>query len=698
MKNQVLRCDKNSTAFFHHFCIHSLSLFLFSFILSVFCSIPAYSVHKTYMWPSGPDDDHMGYSIELIPGTGENGIPAEYVAAGTVGGGAWFPANTYKWHFMRLDDNGTIMQERISEANDPNIELRVVDIAAESNTKFWITIQVRDKTPGAEKDYVYVAGVDDNGLSLPMNPNVAINNNSAFSTYENIYATHSLFSNGSLYICGYAGENTQYPNAPDKVSSKKIGMMLKVDLSVSPALPSIYTWNTGGDPTIDFDMPLRIAPSSAGNDFPLLVTGAANTYAREISGVLVMEFDQNIRLLKQNVVSGQYLPNDPNDIKGDYGVDIRKMGVDGYNPDYDYVVLVNYYEQQNINDKTWGIIRLQNNFSTYPTGSYLKLNDRKSWAKQFNELELASDGIEQYVTVVGEQIDIYDPGCLNYGGNRPPATYNVNPFFANIPVNDAQHNPFDFTTGFDAGYISSVWTPNTVHFSARGTGALSMQYIKQQNALYDVTRLYTFCSRRDYYFENFDPQLPLPNQEPALITGYGDNVISGSVHALYDDILRQKFIKTNSAYEELDCQQYDEDCPELVAEDAGNVAAIGSEQYSVYTSNILFNVSTLYNQMPPEFDCSSGYYKTAGIEEVNSNKDVTIYPNPANDKLHLTIPGNKGVDYLFNISDIVGKLIFTSEGVIGNDNVIALPEVTPGVYVATVRYAGHTHTQKITIE
>lgn len=682
-------------------------LFTFCIIFICFSIIPSstFGVHKTYMWPTSADEDHIGYTIELIPGTGVNGIPAEYVAAGTIGPGLFAPVK-YKWHFMHLDANGTILHERITEALSEEIELRVVDIAAESNSRFWITIQVRDKRTSNLKDYIHIAGVNTMGNNLIPNSTIEIKSDITQSSHENIYPTNSYFSSGSLYICGYACSLTQYPNAPDKISGDKIGFVFKTDVNISPAVTNSYTWSTGGNSTVDFDMPLKIIPYSSTDDFPLLITGAANTDIPEISGVLAGKIDQSGLGYSFGVISGFHTANGPDDYKGDYGIDIRTID-DRQNPDPDYVILTNYFEDLNPNDRTWGVIRTQENFLVYPSGnnSFLKLADSKSWAKQFNEIELTNDGSGQNVTIVGEQIDIYDLNCLNYGSNKAPSTFNVNPFFANIPINDNSNVVWNSTTGFNVSSISSMWTANTVHFSHHGTGAGSMEYYQESNpspnALYDVTRLYTFCSRRDLYFENMDPNNPIPNQEPALITGYGnvDYDPINSVKVYHDLILRQKFIKTNSSYEEPDCQEYDQDCTDLLATEAQNPPFAGiSNSYNLLTSNTTFTMSTVYNQQPAEFDCSSGYYKPTSISSHYSNTDVQIYPNPTSDLIQVDFSAKLNGRYTFSLTDIMGKQVHSYNGQMKSKNSIMLPKLPSGVYIATITYGNKSQIQKIFIK
>lgn len=120
---------------------------IFLLLILLLVSRLSYADVMTHFW----GDSHRGYSVEHVPGTGDSITPAEYVAAGTVYSPGFTGQNG--WHFMRVDATGNIITSRTVWANMPNSHsFRVVDIAVESATRYWITIQARNQVAGVEVD------------------------------------------------------------------------------------------------------------------------------------------------------------------------------------------------------------------------------------------------------------------------------------------------------------------------------------------------------------------------------------------------------------------------------------------------------------------------------------------------------------------------------------------------------------------
>src|SRR5262249_10214780 len=137
---------------------HHYTLTIYSLIL-LGCLLPGnvQAVSVVQQWA----ESHKGYSIEEVPGTS----PQEYVAVGTIYD-AVNPAIT-GWHFIRLDLNGNIINERKGYSSwGSYYTMRAVDIAVENSNSFWITTQIRCSYPGFEQDAIVVQGVDANGTDL----------------------------------------------------------------------------------------------------------------------------------------------------------------------------------------------------------------------------------------------------------------------------------------------------------------------------------------------------------------------------------------------------------------------------------------------------------------------------------------------------------------------------------------------------
>lgn len=683
--------------------LHFTLILLLATFLANIVSHNSFAIVKTYDW----NQNHRGYSIEQVPGTGLRGGPAiEYVAAGTV-----HDINTgqYGWHFMHLDANGTIISDRTSWSDpDDNQDFRVVDIAAADGNTFWITIQVRDKTPGAEEDYIYIAGVDITGADLPLNPATAIRSIATQGSHKNLYPTHSYFaSNGTLNICGYAADNTQYPNEPKNSSTSKYGIFIECYLSSGPVAYASYAWETGGNAGRDFDMPLRIAPSSRDSEYPLLVTGAVNSSTdNNLSGVLLMKFDPFAILTTFNGISGTYSTINPDEVKGDFGVDIRTMYYDGINTNPDYIILANSFNDDNPYDKTTGIIRVKNNLQSYSLShnSYLRLNDTKAWGKQFNEITVPDKSVDQFITVVGEQIGIYnDEGCgvSISAPNMTPSKLNVNPFIAGFAINGS--SVWSASSGFANPYPSGFWIKNVVHLSSQGTQAMFMDYLGGSytygTSLEDVSRLYTFANRSHYYYSYpWSPPGAKVLQYPTILAPVAENVPVGG--AVSNPNLLAKFITTDHNFRETVCSNYVEDCPSLTSISTFDDALFGSVQYDLVPSNAYsyFTLTNYFNAIPPEIDCVSGFYKPTNVNSTNSNGRIEIYPNPATDELNVKFPNNTNEAYTFTLTDVTGKVVHTKNGTTNNSATIKLPNVSSGVYIATVSIGGKNHIEKVTIQ
>lgn len=680
-----------------------LSLGIGAFL--TFYSQNTYAVVNTQLW----QENHRGYSIEQVPGTGVNGIPLEYVAAGTA-----YIAVVHQtgWHFMRLDEFGNVLATRIAFCTSNAEEFRVVDIAVESATKFWITIQARHTTIPGQNDYIYVAGVDQNGNDLILNPSIVIKTSASYSYNTQLYPTHSLFMDGSLYICGYASDNTFYPSQPNQLYTSKSGVFIKCDVNNSPVTTASLFWdsfNSFPGPG-DYDMALRISPSRSGNNpaggFPLLVTGGVNAGDGYISGILAMKFNSNATLITAN----GYLPSlyamsyDPPKVTGVYGVDIRGPL---YNSDQDhddegYCILANYFDETDPIKRTWGILRVKDNLDVYPpsNSSYLAVDNAKSWANQFGEVFYADKSIVNNVSILGQQYELYSN---EYGGcdslkapSLTPSLLNINPFIASLTINGPSF--WDYTNGFGSPYNTAGFIPNVIHLSSKGTVSSDMNYLTGSlgsgAALEDISRLYTFGAFSHYYL-NANNLATL--KYPAMIAPVGD--VSGNPSA--HQFLSTKLIKTD-ALQESRCHNYYHDCPTLSTCNTTQDAPFALMDTEVETFNgyTLFSLLDTYN-MPSQLDCSTGYYKTTGIEAIGRYKEFTFYPNPASKEINIGLPQQitNSDKVEFTLTDITGKTVYSNnEAATGYSIKYHLPDLAAGTYIGTIQLNGIKYSNKVTIK
>lgn len=664
----------------------------------------------THEW----ETNHRGYSIELVPGTDENGVEAEYVAAGTV-----YDQETsaFAWHFMHLDIDGNVLHERttwVSSAGN-RMEFRVVDIAAQNDDAFWITVQVRGMgvTSG---DFIYLAGVHKNGVDLPTNAAIAIVSNQL--SHYNLYPTHSYFaSNGSIYICGYAADGTSYPSQPNNFYSNKYGMLLKCDVATRGIAAQFWDSYTDLFERItDYDMALRVVPNSYENEFPLLVTGAATMYEDEwLSSALVASFNADCSIDRMNGVIPlnymlAYLNPRP---AGVYGIDVRGGVTGGAEPgrDADVAVLINYFDDGIVSEtganepkkKSYGLLRVTNTLGAYPGGvkSYMGVNSQYNvWAKQFMELH-GYGNIPYYrdhhIPVIGEMIAYHTNGddfCTTSppAGALAPSLTNVNPFYSMLSIGSGM---FDHTSGFQFWALQSI-AQNKVYLSSVGTKASTMDYangwLGYGAALEDMTRLYTFTSLKRHYD---NPNVPNPPEPyPAMVVPVGKT---------NEAFLKTKYLKLTAGaygYDEPSCRKQVRNCSGYLSSEVLNVSYFDYSivyELSAYNAYTLFTPINQMNLIPSVTDCSTGYYKPTGVAAVNKTDNITMYPNPVSTELNLNIGTGAGSHYSFQLMDIAGKVVYQQQGKTGIVKV-HLPELTSGVYVATVVTDSKTQTQKITIK
>lgn len=680
--------------------IKLLSLITFLFLLQ----LNAKATLVIHDWQK----NHRGYSIELVPGTDANvnSSPA-YVAAGTV----YDATHPYPgWHFMYLDASGAIIAQRTSWAASAYMhEFRVVDIVAESNDKFWITIQARSVIPGFERDYIYIAGVDASGADLSPNPGIYITKNDC--AHSNLYPTHSLFAEGQLYICGYAAAGSEYPNNPDKYLSTKYGMLLKCDVNSTPATTDFVFWNSGTNHPYDYDMALRMAPYGHGSQFPLLLTGAANSDGY-YSNILVAKFDNNLNPIAMKGIHPPYSLGDPSPAFGMYGVDIRGgvFGGQGGDPEGDpynlpdVVVLFNGFNEDHPDEKNWGLLRVRNDLQTYPGINSVVTISETSWATQFLQMHGTNPGnqiqSENHIAIVGQQYDYINNGgesCINYTGMGAitPSLVNINPFIATYSFG---YSYWNYTAGFSSTPVGP-FIAHRVYVSSKGTEAVNMDYYQGSLGagvmLEDVTRLHTFSSLIRYY-----DNPATPNQYTGKI-GMIAPIAESPVSSPSNNNLLTKFFVLDPAQQETSCDKYANECApvrsflnvfevDIETTEMGNI--ITADAYAFFgLDNEQENISVN--------DCSGSYFKPGKHTDITdkNNGSISIAPNPATNELYADLSTVDG-KYEFILTDIAGKVVAETSGMGGTAIKISLPLLSAGVYISSLKVNGSVYTEKVVIQ
>jgi hypothetical protein len=91
---------------------------------------------------------------------------------------------------------------------------------------------------------------------------------------------------------------------------------------------------------------------------------------------------------------------------------------------------------------------------------------------------------------------------------------------------------------------------------------------------------------------------------------------------------------------------------------------------------------------------------STGIDEV-SLSGLSIYPNPANDKVFLRIEMNESLTAQVALVDLLGKTIFSNElNLTAGSNLkeMRLDNLNKGIYILRLTIKGQTTNQKLIVE
>ncbi|MEO5572370.1 MAG: T9SS type A sorting domain-containing protein [Bacteroidia bacterium] len=90
-----------------------------------------------------------------------------------------------------------------------------------------------------------------------------------------------------------------------------------------------------------------------------------------------------------------------------------------------------------------------------------------------------------------------------------------------------------------------------------------------------------------------------------------------------------------------------------------------------------------------------------GINEINADQHTRLYPNPAHDKITMSIDLNKNTDLSLQLSDFAGRVIMSQKqsARAGTNNYeINLAEFAKGIYMLTILSADESRKMKMVIE
>jgi len=98
----------------------------------------------------------------------------------------------------------------------------------------------------------------------------------------------------------------------------------------------------------------------------------------------------------------------------------------------------------------------------------------------------------------------------------------------------------------------------------------------------------------------------------------------------------------------------------------------------------------------------TAYYTSTplGVEDYNSIKQLSVYPNPVKDKLHISFSFNNENNASVQMLDLTGQIVY-SEDISGNNlysRDIEVSAFSKGVYILKINTAGETLNKKVVIE
>lgn len=89
---------------------------------------------------------------------------------------------------------------------------------------------------------------------------------------------------------------------------------------------------------------------------------------------------------------------------------------------------------------------------------------------------------------------------------------------------------------------------------------------------------------------------------------------------------------------------------------------------------------------------------TISTTDLRVNSAVTVFPNPASDRLVVAVTGNKMVETV-RISDLQGRVVYAAANIQNAQHTLALDGWAKGMYIVQIAYdGGQTHIEKIAVK
>ena len=129
---------------------------------------------------------------------------------------------------------------------------------------------------------------------------------------------------------------------------------------------------------------------------------------------------------------------------------------------------------------------------------------------------------------------------------------------------------------------------------------------------------------------------------------------------------------------------------------------VGNTDYSTYGKVFIYDV---YGVAIDSFkvDISPGSFAfdvrtTAGIAENTISSEISVYPNPVKNELRVSFNSQKNSSANITLTDILGRIIYTSNNKTSANTVIPMQNLNNGIYILKVETESEVITKKIVKE
>lgn len=129
---------------------------------------------------------------------------------------------------------------------------------------------------------------------------------------------------------------------------------------------------------------------------------------------------------------------------------------------------------------------------------------------------------------------------------------------------------------------------------------------------------------------------------------------------------------------------------------------VGQTDYETYGNVFIYNLfGTAIDSFPA--DVSPGNFafdirSTTGIPQTNLSVQLSVYPNPTSDELHINITDRYKETATLSLTDVLGRQVYQSEINTGSPTTISVSTIPSGVYFLKVQTANGITVKKIVKE